>query len=485
MAITMFNRLKSAFKKITFENVVMRYLEDYVYDRRYTNYFNEIERVAERDIMSIRDANVDYGTIKSMLNDAQVYIGVKMRQLSVVGKGGCYQNEKYPHIAQHINNCLKTLDVPFVNYIELLLECIPYGWKSMEKIWDIVDYQPVLKGFIDHPQDLTEIYMKESKCGLPVVDYFKNYGAKIPGQKCLYMTYDQKNKAPHGCSALDPIYKNWLCADRFTKYECMYLERQGVPPVIVKMKGFNDGTLDRAYDIINKLHGEAGVPIDSTWDISLLETDKKGGSYFTEAINYHDEAKLRGLLYPTGLLDEGKAGTYGAADIRFEVFKWVIERDRVNVAHVLNNQLFNEWVYMLDPRAVEHGGWNWFPYQEIDWLKISEGIKDLFDCKVFNEDIDPDYIRENFLKMPSLREVHNQNVARGNAEFLKNIEKMPSTIYRSDALIKAKNDIARVKLEKEQINNDREIRQKELKSKPVVGERGTEQGTEQADTPSS
>jgi len=451
MAMTTFQRLKGAFKSATYD-VFAKYYEEFIFEKRYTETYNDIERIAEKDIMSIRDGNITYDDIESMMNDSQVFIGIKMRQLSVVGIGGVYENKKFPHIADHINNCLRNMDVPFENYIELLLDCIPYGWKSMEKIWDIVDGMPVLKGFVDHIQEITEIYMKDGG-GLPTVDYFENYGSKIPGKKCLYMVYDQKNKAPHGKSGFDPIYKNWFMKDKFLKYEAMFLERMGIPPIIVKIKGYNTGNLNKAYKIINKLHKESGVPIDQNWDIELLETAKKGDSYFSGAIEYHDQHILRGLLFPSGVLDEGKSGTYGAADIRFEILKWVIERDRSGVRHVLETQLFNEWVAYINPNAVSHGKWSWKPYQELDWVRISEGIKDLVDAQVLNPDIDTDYIRENWLKIPSMKAVDEMNIKNETKDFLKNVKKVPSTVYRNDAMVNAKNDTARVKIEKENIEN--------------------------------
>jgi len=365
-----------------------------------------------------------------------VNLGLTLIKLSIIGKGGIYVNRKSEKIASFINEKLKELDEPFEDYLMKMLSFLEYGWFTMEKIWAIENGLPVLKGFIDHEQENTYIYI-DVKNGIPIVSHILNYEAKIPASKCIYIVNNARNKNPYGESILKPIYKHYIASDRFQKYEAIFLERLGIPPIILKILGFNEQNLELASEIIKTLHQESGVPIPDKWNIETLETEKKGESYFRPAIIYHDTAILRGLLFPAGLVDEGKSGTYGLGDIRFELFKWVINHYRKKVKFVLD-KFFYEWASYISPNSAKYGEWQWIPYQNIDWIQISEGIKNLVDAQIIDPTIDADFIRTEILGLKTLKDVNMENEIDNRSEFLKNRKFVPSTIYRTDALIKAK-----------------------------------------------
>ncbi len=468
-----------------------------IIDEVYSKYYNENDNIANNpDFQIFRNGDLTYTAIDSMLEYAQVFAGLMIRKLAIVGKGGYYKNTKYPEVAEYINSCVNNLDLAFEDYLILLLESLEWGWKSMECVWRIEGGIPVLKGFFDHLPDSTDICVKNDT-GLPSPGKFVCNDTEIPASKCLYMVNHPRNKSPYGESILYAVYKHWFCVDKFLRYEAMSLERMGIPPVYVKINGMNRKNLNEAKTIIGKLHKEAGIAIPNTWDIGILESAKKGESSFRPAIIYHDIMILRGLLFPAGIIEEGKSGSYGMGDIRFELFKYATGFDRIRLAHVLNKQLFEPWVAMINPEAVRHGTWEWVPYEEIDWLKVSEGIKDLTDAGYLNPQIDKEYIREKILKIDSQQVVWNNNIKTGANTFLAAIDIMPSTVNRPEAMLKAKAEsalnLAKVETEKEnvvqmrkpkqegQTGEDSQVGHKEGGGEAIRGSSGEDAGVQRKD----
>ncbi len=405
--------------------------------------------------------------IADMKNHYAVNLGMTLIKLSVIGKGGLYVNRRDEKVAKIINEGLKNLDEPFDDFLFKMLSYLEYGWFSAEKIWKIENGTPILRGFIDHEQENTVIYIRKDN-GYPVIKHFKNFDAEVPAEKCIYLARNTRNKNPYGESMLEPIYKHYIASNKFQQYEAMFLERMGIPPIILKVLGYNEFNLELANEIIKILHSESGVPIPDKWDIKTLESEKKGDSYFRPAIVYHDIAILRGLLFPAGLIDEGKAGTYGLGDIRFEIYKWTINNIRKKVKFVLD-KLFAEWCSYINPASVEFGEWQWIPYQNIDWIQISEGIKNLVDSQIIDPKIDADFVRTEILGLKTLKDVQMENEIDGRSKILEDREYMPSTVYRLDALINAKVNEEKVKLEKSKFNyekkKDKEVTNRE---KPIV-----------------
>lgn len=391
----------------------------------------------KEDILTINwDDELTEDKIKKMLDHYAVNLGLNLIKISIIGKGGTYVNRKSEKLTNFINQKLEEMDESFDDYLFKMLSFLEYGWFVAEKIWKIENGNVVLKGFIDLEQENTYIYMGLVD-GMPKITKFQNYSAEIPAEKCLYIANEPRNKNPYGRSILRSVYKHYIASDRFQRYEALFLERMGIPPIIMKILGYNEANLELAQTIIQMLHEESGVAIPNSWDMKTLETEKKGDSYFRPAIQYHDIAILRGLLFPAGLVDEGKSGTYGLGDIRFEIFKWTINNYRKRLKFVLD-RLFKEWVSYISPKLANCGEWKWTPYQNIDWIQVTEGIKNLVDAQIFDPTIDTDYIRTEILGLKTLKDVDMENKNENRVDFIKNRKYVPSTVYRTDALMKAK-----------------------------------------------
>jgi len=432
----------------------------------FTEYYAGLDFKGLKDeISTINYNDFDESQIVAMKQHYAVNLGMTLIKLSVIGKGGIYVNRKDEKIAEIINNALKNLDEPFDDFLYKILSYLEYGWFSAEKIWKIENGTPILRGFIDHEQENTVIFIKKDN-GFPVISKFRNFDAEIPAEKCIYIVNNSRNKNPYGQSMLEPVYKHYIASDRFQKYEAMFLERMGIPPIIMKVLGYNEFNLELAQEIIKTLHSESGVPIPDKWSIETLESQKKGDSYFRPAIVYHDTAILRGLLFPAGLIDEGKSGTYGLGDIRFEIFKWTINNIRKKIKFVLD-KLFAEWCSYISPNAVEFGEWQWTPYQNIDWIQISEGIKNLVDAQIIDPTIDADFIRTEILGLKTMKDVYDENVVEGRQKMLENRKFIPSTIYRTDAMIKAEATMLEAKLKEKEFNYMKK-KDKEVKNEPQL-----------------
>lgn len=463
----------SRMRQAIIDMLVKPYADKYFSEKVFSQYINDTDLIKNEGGYSPRFGNLTYTKIENMMLDSQISTGMRIRKLAIVGRGGRYVNKKNKELAKYINDCLDNMDMSFIHYLEILLSGLEYGWKSMECIWNIdKNGYPFLRGFIDHPQDLTDIWMGEDN-GFPILSHFQHYGADIPGDKCLYFINRPVNKSPHGTSELDPAYKHYIVSDKFVKYEAMFLERMGIPPMILKILGYHTNNLSLGKKVIQKLQRESGVVIDKNWELDVLETDRKGNSAFSGAIMYHDMMKLRAILFPAGLIDEGKSGTYGLGDIRFEIFKWITMNTREHIKHVLEKQLFNKWIAMIDPTAVSYGEWRWKPYQEIDWLKMGEGIKDFVDCGIIDPINDADYVRTDILGLDSMSDIDKKNETDETKEYLNgNVRKVfPSTVIRKDAMEKIRVEEKKVdadikNMEKESSNNDRESEQEPTSTDP-------------------
>jgi phage gp29-like protein len=169
---------------------------------------------------------------------------------------------------------------------------------------------------------------------------------RYPINKFIIFSYQKEFGNWFGTSDLRPAYRGYWSKDVLIKMWNIYLERFANPTVVGKYKSNDPTGKSNLRNILDNLTAKTSIThrMDE-FDINFLESSRNATGDFNTALNFYNKAIARAILIPDRLMAEGDTGAYAQAKIHFDVFLWVIEKLRQDIADtVMNEQLIKRLV---------------------------------------------------------------------------------------------------------------------------------------------
>lgn len=254
-------------------------------------------------------------------------------------------------VAEFVEDALNALDGTFDGFLHQVMSALDYGFSITEIVWRMVEEGPwsgkvgiqALKGKQPHT-----FRFERDKYGnlLPrgLVQEIMGSEVPLPIDKFVVWTYQKEFGNWYGTSDLRSAYPAWWAKDSISKFWNIYLERFGHPLTIGKYtnpdhKGLLEDVLDNIQARTSITHEEGA------YDISFLEPARRSTSDYQTALEYYNRNIARSILIPDRLMAGGETGAYSQAQIHFDVFLWVVQRLRQELAEsVVQEQLIKRLV---------------------------------------------------------------------------------------------------------------------------------------------
>lgn len=260
------------------------------------------------------------------------------------GKDG--EDECTKFIQENFGKIQGTFDATLLQ----ILTALDFGYSVSEKVYEERD---------------GKIWMVALKTKRPrpfnfIMDGFGNVtglrqdgnGASLPIEKFLIYRHQYEFGNPYGTSDLDAAYRAWFAKDNAYKWMLMMLEKYGVPPIVAMYdpNAYDGNTLNVLKTVLANLqastsaivrrpstaHGES-APLEF-WAPELAG---QVSTVFVPAIEMLNRDIARAILMPgnMGMTPEKITGSFAKAKVDFDVFMFVVEYLRKDLATAITEDL--------------------------------------------------------------------------------------------------------------------------------------------------
>ena len=339
---------------------------------------------------SYNPSDISISTYKKMLQDAEVKAGyslIKMAALSREyelswpssdGKAKKEDDETIDFIRHNFDNVQNRLEGALSN----VLTAIPYGFSITERVLYV----------IEEGKWKDKIGLKRLKGLDPETIEFKC--DKFGNLEAVYQSInDPTNKVElnmtnliiyanepefgnyYGTSRFRAVYKNWFIKDVLTKFWNIALERFGVPILVGTVPTPSD--FQKMQSILDNLKFKSSITKNPGWEVEALETGigRSSGGDFASAITYHNEQILKGMLIPTVLLSNPKAGSFALAKTQFDLFTMMLKQLEKDIEKIVEDQIIKPLVRLnYDASATEFPQFRFKPMTKEDLLELSKSF---------------------------------------------------------------------------------------------------------------
>jgi phage gp29-like protein len=262
-------------------------------------------------------------------------------------------DEQDEEIADFVQYCFEKMEGNITDALLEILTALDYGFSITE-----INYKSFDTGLNQGKIGLRNLKTKQphyyrfevDKFGNLVKDgiiYSQNVNeASYPIQKFLIFSYQKEFGNWYGTSDLRPAYRGYWSKDVLIKMWNIYLERFANPTVVGKYKSNDPTSRTNLRDILDNLTAKTSIThrLDE-FDIQFLESHRNATGDFKDALDFYNKAIARSILIPDRLMAAGDTGAYSQAKIHFDVFLWVIQKLRQDIADtVMNEQLIKRLV---------------------------------------------------------------------------------------------------------------------------------------------
>lgn len=335
-------------------------------------------------------SDISISTYKKMCNDAEVKAGLTLIRMAALSRDydiiweDRAKDAKEPddEVIKFLEYCFENVDGRMEGALSNVLSAIPYGFSVTERVMEVIE-DGMWSG---------KICLKRLKGLDPETIEFRvdKYG----NMEGVYQsTNDQDNKVKlnvknlivysnepefgnlYGTSRLRSVYKNWFIKDVLTKFWNIALERFGVPILVGTVP--TPGDFSKMQGILDNLKFKSSITKNPGWEVEALETGigRSSGGDFSDAILYHNEQILKGLLIPTVLLSNPKAGSFALAKTQFDLFKIMLKQLERDVEKIVEDQLIKPLVRLnYDASASEFPQFRFKPMTQQDLLDLSKAF---------------------------------------------------------------------------------------------------------------
>lgn len=308
-----------------------------------------------------------------MRRDDQVKGAMGFKKLAVLSSGWSIkpadgEAENDP-IAAFVEHCLRNMDGSLVEDLREILTAMDYGFSVSEKIYARID-----KGEYAGKIGLKRIKTKSPDTFEFGVDEFGNLvaiyqcvnGTKrvpLPVEKFVLYSFDAEFGNPYGRSELEAAYRAWWSKDNAYKWMLMFLERHGIPPLmLMHPSGLPQGQQNTLKNILKNLQAGtvALLPRASPDDYELKPLDLADSidKIFIPAINMYNADMARALLMPSlvGMTSDNQAGSYARSAVHFDALMMIVDRIRKCdlEERIMNEQVIPHLVDINFPVVTEY-----------------------------------------------------------------------------------------------------------------------------------
>lgn len=308
---------------------------------------------------------ISINTYEKMLNDPQVYAGLKILSLSIFAKGYDFkyfgENEELGEdMRRYLHKAFKSVNRTLVNTggvqdtFEAFTEnAMSIGYSVSEIVYD----EPADDGYIYMKKwkvlpakSLVNCFQIDEYGNLESVTQYKNWGKEnevvFSGEqdffRLLVWSHNMKGGNWYGNSEFKRVYDNWYSKGYLLKFWNIALERYGAPFIVAYV--VDDDSLDDTVEHLDKARTKTNFAILDGNKLEVLESKTNGMFGYRDAIKYNDEQIMRGMLIPTLIMGIEETGARALGETHFDLFSWRIielQNEFASVVQTLINRLID------------------------------------------------------------------------------------------------------------------------------------------------
>ena len=259
-----------------------------------------------------------------------------------------------------------------------VMSALDYGFSVNEIVWGLIE-----QGDHTGKVGIRAIKSKKPHFYSFAVDQFSNLLPdgliqdglvgllKLPVNKFVIYVHQKEWGNWYGVSDLRSAYRSWWSKDNIVKFWNMALERFGMPVVLGKMKSTDSTARIQLEKVLENLQAKTSVVYpEGMFELDLLEPQRKGTGKqdpYSVALQFHDRGIARSILIPDRLVESGEVGSYAQSRTHFDVFLWIIQKLRNDVAEdAIQEQVVRRLV-----------GWNFTNLKELPQFKFNALTEDM------------------------------------------------------------------------------------------------------------
>lgn len=367
------------------------------------NYFNP------SDLVRVKGLKI----FTEMRKDDQIKAAMGFKKLAVLSSGwkvcppeGKEEDDEPTRFVAH---CLRNMKGDLVEDIREILTAMEYGYSVSEKI-----YAPIEFGEFTGKIGLQRIKTKSPDTFEFKVDMYGNLigltqnvgslnNVPMPVDKFVIYSFDSEFGNPYGRSELEAAYRAYWCKDNAYKWMLMFLERHGIPPIMLMIsKSITESDQNRIRTILKNLQSGtvAVLPRVDKDDLQFEKLDLSDAldRVFQPAIQMYNGDIARALLMPSliGVTDDNSQGSYARSNVHFDSLMMIVDRIRTCdiQKRVMNEQVIPYLVDLNYPTVSEYPTFEFEKIQDSTRFELLKIWKEMVSVKsVTSGDEDEKHIR--------------------------------------------------------------------------------------------
>ncbi len=285
----------------------------------------------------------------------------------------------------------------FNNWEQMLYNCLDAlgkGYSVSEKIYVKFNERLILKE-IKHREPW---YFSFDVEGNLLYDKGNGDFTKVPIDKFVVMTFNNKYDNPYGQSVLDESVFWWFhFKNSVTKFWISFLDKFGMPTPIAKYPvNANEKEKEALLDAINSIRNDYGIVLPEDQSLEFIETKKSGStSYdphktFLEFANSEISKRILGQTLTT---ESSSTGSYAQSKVHYDILQSIVKADCKVIEEVINNQIIKP---LVDLNFDNIKYYPYILYQSEETINQETRISVLKDLKDMGLSISEQQLREEF-----------------------------------------------------------------------------------------
>lgn len=232
-----------------------------------------------------------------------------------------------------------------------MLDCFKVGCSMAEMVWHPRDNQWWIADLLLRKQ--TKFSFKKKKGFQPDGDYtdelrakgdgYRNSGKKLPKNKFLVTTYDERYGNRWGMSLYHSLYWYWFIKRNILNFWQIFMENYVTPIVVAKGTITDANVAARVDAFIQDIKNRMGIRIPDTLALEFIQAEQEGAKTYIDATRYFDKVMNFMILGQVGSLDSGTVGSFARDKVRDNVTR----TDIVGCDVSMIESVFND--YMIPP----------------------------------------------------------------------------------------------------------------------------------------
>lgn len=195
------------------------------------------------------------------------------------------------------------------------------------------------------------------------------YDFNIPREKCLLYTFSPIHGLPHGNGIGRRSHPNYWCVDNYHKFEAVYLERSGAPPLVAFVPANDPEAMQACLDAMMMMNQGAPAVFPDNVRVEVMKTavsGSSGESSYQSAYEHHGQEIAKAFQHSTLTTGEGQHGaTSAGSDQHAESSDNQSNKIMNDLEEVIQLQLIYYWVcYNYGKESLNYapkfslGGWD-------------------------------------------------------------------------------------------------------------------------------